>query len=173
MDNIFCYVGQIGAILQHIYCAFSISIPLLWQFHMSLSKCSLLFGGYSVKKVLALQFEFDDSQTQNNKNVLISALWWCKLFVMMGCHFFPPKIVFCQETVKKGFFLSVVKLHWPTSENHFSHNLWCNGWISVCFEMLKPSALLWYWPNKTWGLVLGSSGFFIHHKLFIRIFLKC
>ena len=95
------------------------------------------------------------------KNVLISAIGWCKLFVMVVCHFHGKKLFCVKKRWKKAFFLAAVKLHWPTSENHFSHNLWCYGWMPVCFEMIGPSPLLWYWPNKNVDLVLGIFCLFI------------
>ena len=59
----------------------------------SLSKCSSCFGGHSVVKILASQFEFDDTLNVGPRKQFsndVSCLSWC---------FF-----LCQEMVKKGFF---------------------------------------------------------------------
>ena len=60
--------------------------------------------------------------------------WWFAIFM--------AKIGLCQEMVRKAFF-AAVKLHCLTSENKFSHNSWCNGWMSMCSEMLGSLALQW------------------------------
>ena len=133
--------------------------------NMRLSKCSPWFGGHSVVKILAQYFECDDTPNPGSKKPSWSQLsdgvsclsWWFIIFM--------AKNGFVSRNGKKGFFLAAVKLHCPTSENKFSNNLFCNGWMSMCSEMLGPSALQWFSPKKSLDLVFGSFWLFCSKQI--------
>ena len=77
------------------------------------------------------------------KSVLITYWQWFKLFAMVTCYFHGNFFVVSRSSGPRVF----------CSNN----KLWCNCWISVCFEMLGPSALEWYWQQKT-GSRYGYNG---------------
>ena len=81
--------------------------------------------------------------------------WWWKLFGHGGLSFSWPNIVLGQETVKNGFFWQSQICIGQLQKTNSPIYVWCNGWMSVCFKMLRQKALLWYWPNKTLDLVSG------------------
>ena len=100
-----------------------------------------------------------------NNNFINQAFWWCNFFVIFVCSFSWQKLGLCQGTVK-NLFLAVVKLHCQTSENQISHDVWCQGSISVCAPMLGPLALQWYLPNKKAGIKLGAHKAFLFKIIF-------
>ena len=69
-------------------------------------------------------------------------------------------------------FLAAVKLHCPTSKKIIIHNLWCNGWMSVCSKMLGPSALQRYWSTKNLVFSFGYQRPFCSKSFVSGIFLK-
>ena len=122
---------------------------ITFELHCNCRNLKSWFSPESIDRINK-SYEYDDIQ----KIVLTTNFRWCKLFVMVMCHF--HRIVFaCQEAV---IFFAAVKLQSLTSKSKFSHNLWYNGWRSVCSEMLGPLALQWYWPTKSWHIVLGTMG---------------
>ena len=53
-------------------------------------------------------------------------------------------------------------LHCPTLDNYFSHNLGGTVWMSVCSELLWPSAIQQYGSTQNWDLVLGTMGLYVN-----------
>ena len=61
-------------------------------------------------------------QTKAQKTRLNPSSWMVFVVFHSGLLFLWQKMVLCQETVTKLFFLAVVKLHYQTSEYYISHN---------------------------------------------------
>ena len=80
----------------------------------------------------------------------------------LSCWFanFMAKNGFVSRNCGKMLLPAAVKLHCWTSENKFSNNLWCDGWMSLYSEMLGSSALQWL-AKKNWDLVLCTKGLFV------------
>ena len=68
------------------------------------------------------------------KSVLITYWQWFKLFAMVTWYFHGNFFVVSKNSGPRVF----------CSNN----KLWCNCWMSLCFEMLGLSALQWYWQKN-------------------------
>ena len=141
---------------------------MFFFFHMSLSKCSPLFGGQSVVKILASWFEFDNTLNPGSKNTS-----WSQLSDRVSCLLFLwQTIVLCQETVGKRFFWQqlncVVQL-----KNFFS---------PIIYDaMVECQWFLKWWGHqlynyighkKNWNLVLGTEILLGQHEFFNGLFCK-